>query len=230
MALPNFAVILASAKNGDIELHIPEIVLDEVFNKFRQRAEKSQTDIAGEMAKFSKLARLEYLSPVNSELIDELCLKHEAHIRKVITENKMIITPYPETSHKFLAKKAIQIKKPFNVNEKGYRDSLIWENIKSFITEEQVEIASSPEVVFVTANHKDVLAHENELHHDLTTELENQDLKTDTIVIYSDLKNFNDKVTKLFFEQASTLEGRLKNDKFWDFQLKAAIVLIFLSI
>jgi predicted nucleic acid-binding protein len=223
MALPNFAVILASAKEGDIELHIPEIVLDEVLNKFRQRVEKSQKGISGEMAKFSKLVRAEYESPITSELVNEVCQEHETHLRKVIADNKIVITPYPNTPHKFLAQKAMLAKKPFNINEKGYRDNLIWENIKSFISGEDTEIASSPEVIFVTANHKDFMADENELHHDLIIELESQDLKTETVVMYTELKDFNDKVTKLFFEQASTLEGKLKNDEFWDFKLKETI-------
>lgn len=223
MSSPGFAVILASAKNGDIELHIPEIVLDEVFNKFRQRLEKSQSDVSSEIGKFNKLARTELECEITPELVSDACVDYESHIRETIAENKVNITPYPETPHKYLAKKAMLTKKPFNANEKGYRDSLIWENIKTMISEEDVEIASSPEVVFVSGNHKDFLADEGDLHGDLISELEEEGLKTDSVLVYQNLHDFNKNVTMLFLEQASRFEGKLKNDEFWDFKLKQAI-------
>nr|WP_121271687.1 PIN domain-containing protein [Pedobacter schmidteae] len=223
MSSPGFLIILASAKKGDIELHVPDVVLDEVFNKFRQRLEKSQSDISSEIGKFNKLARTELECEITSELVVSSCTEYESYIRKIIEDNNVHITPYPETSHKYLAKKAMLTKKPFNSNEKGYRDCLIWENIKYMISDEDVDIASSPEVVFITGNHKDFLADEGNLHSDLISELEDEWLKTDSVRVYQNLHDFNKEITMLFLEQANMFEGKLKNAEFWDFQLKSAI-------
>jgi predicted nucleic acid-binding protein len=42
MQSPNFQVLLESSKKGNIDLMIPELVMDEVLNKFNQRIEKSK--------------------------------------------------------------------------------------------------------------------------------------------------------------------------------------------
>lgn len=223
MQTPSFKITLESAKRGEIELHIPEIVLDEVFNKFAQRLQKTKSEISSEIEKFNKLTRKSVGSPFTDPLITKSIKEYQDHVQKIIKEHHIVVDQYPATDHKRLAKKAMLSKKPFNINEKGYRDCLIWENLKSLISQEDVEIASTPEAVFISGNHKDFCAKENKLHEDLIEELEEDKLRTDSIIIYSNLTDFNDKVTKLFFEKASQFEGKLRNKDFWDFELKDAI-------
>lgn len=223
MRSPNFKILFENSKKDEIELFIPKIVIDEVLNKFNQRIEKFKSDINGELTKFEKVSRLTTDFSITEGSIKKLNIKYKKHLEKNIKTNGIKIIEYPKTSHEFLAKKAMLALKPFNVNEKGYRDCLIWENIKSLISSEDIEIAVTPEVAFITNNYKDFSKEDDKIHDDLISELENENLNPDSVIIYPSLKEFNDRVTKLFFSQASVFEGKLKNNEFWYFELKSIV-------
>ena len=140
----------------------------------------------------------------------------------MIKYNSIEVINYPKTDHKFLAHKAINKLKPFNSNEKGYRDCLIWENIKELLTESEGAV-SQPELVFISNNYKDFATCEYELHSDLISELENEDYDSKSVIVYPNLSEFNDKQTKLFFAQSESFEKKLKQKELWDFDLHSII-------
>ncbi|KKK54094.1 hypothetical protein LCGC14_3088210, partial [marine sediment metagenome] len=205
----SFKILFESAKQEKIEIFIPEIVVDEIFNKYYQRLKKSETNIESEITTYNKLTQGKKESEITDTEIDKAIDKYKKHFKKVVSENGIKILSYPETEHKFLAKKAMLKLKPFNSNEKGYRDCLIWENIKNLLTEEDAVIAL-PELVFLSNNHKDFVTSDNELHSDLISELENGLFDFKSVKVYPNLNEFNDKQVRLFFEQASTFENKLR--------------------
>ncbi len=214
----NFKILFESVKKGNLEVYIPEIVLDEVVNKYDSRINKSKNDIESELKTFHKLTKEKQKFTISDELLQSCLSKYQEHLQKIVKENNIIVLPYPKTEHKLLANKAMLKLKPFNSNEKGYRDCLIWENIKSLLTEEEAVVAL-PELVFVTNNYKDFATPEFELHSDLIKELENEDFDPDSVRIYQNLSEFNEKQVKLFFTQANTFEKKLKDGNIYDFKL-----------
>jgi rRNA-processing protein FCF1 len=206
----SFKILFESARQGKIEIFIPEVVVDEIFNKYIQRLQKAKADIESELISYNKLTHEEKKSGITDKDINEATDKYKTHFKKVVSENKIKILAYPNTKHKFLAKKAMLKLKPFNSNEKGYRDCLIWENIKNLLTEEDAVIAL-PELIFLSNNHKDFANSENELHPDLISELEYEQFDSKSVIVYPNLNEFNDKQARLFFEQASTFENKLRN-------------------
>lgn len=223
MQSPNFQVLLESSKKGNIDLMIPELVMDEVINKFNQRIEKSKKDIGSELVTLNKLTNNEIENPVADSIIEKAKKNYRKHFEKIIAINKIGVLPYPKTEHKYLAKKAMLKLKPFNTNEKGYRDCLIWENIKGLISADDIEDIITPELIFITNNNKDFSSDTGKVNEDLHAELEDENLNTESLEIHSSLGEFNDKIAKLFLLQASIFEGKLKNNTFWDFELKAII-------
>lgn len=219
---PNFKILLESAKDEKIELFIPEIVLDEVINKFSQRINKAKIDINSEVNSFEKITNEKLGIEVSDKIIVSSILKFKKYLYKVIKQNKITIIPYPKTDHKYLAKKAMLCLKPFNTNEKGYRDCLIWENVKSLLSDGEERIAT-PEIIFLTNNNKDFTSVNNNLHDDLVLELEDINHDSESIIIYPNLSEFNEKVTKLELIQSTSFETKLINDEFWDFNLKSTI-------
>ncbi len=191
MSSREFSILLAAAKNGSIDLYIPCIVLDEVFNKFRQRLEKYHTDIDFEFEGLNRDARTNLKHPITSDFILECIYNYEYYIKELISIHHIHILPYPKTSHQYLAKKAMYAKKPFNVNEKGYRDNLIWENIKTLISKKDVTNQNSLELIFITANRKDFLTDEGDFHEDLVFELKREGYQTDYIFAFQSVYEFN---------------------------------------
>jgi len=218
----NFKLLFESAKKGDIKIYIPEVVLDEVVNKYNKRLEESEQKIESELKTFNKVSRLKIDSYITKSVIEKSLTDYKKHIKNIIKENAIDVIEYPKTDHKFIAEKAINKSKPFNSNEKGYRDCLIWENIKELLTESESAI-SQPELVFITNNYKDFATNEYELHPDLISELENEDYDTKSVIIYPSLIEFNDKQTKLFFAQSESFEKKLKQKELGDFDLHKEI-------
>lgn len=218
----NFKVLFESAKKGNIKIYIPEIVLDEVINKYNQRLEESTRKIDSELKTFKKLSKADEKNPLTKSIIEKSVADYQKHLKKVVKENSIEVTKYPKTEHKFLAYKAMNKLKPFNSNEKGYRDCLIWENIKTLLTDYESAV-TQPELVFISNNYKDFATSEYELHPDLISELEDEDFDSKSVIIYPKLTEFNDKQAKLFFVQSESFSKKLKNNEFWDFDLKSEI-------
>jgi predicted nucleic acid-binding protein len=219
----NFKLLFESAKKGDIKIYIPEVVVDEVVNKYNKRLEESKEKIESELKTFNKVSKLNQSSSITKSIIDRSVLDYKNHLQKVIKENTIEIIDYPKTDHKTIALKAINKYKPFNTNEKGYRDCLIWENIKQLLTESESAI-SQPELVFISNNYKDFATNEYELHPGLISELENEDYDSKSVIIYPSLSEFNDKQTKLFFTQSKSFEKKLKQKELGNFDLHSVII------
>jgi predicted nucleic acid-binding protein len=218
----NFKLLFESAKKGDVKIYIPEVVLDEVVNKYLKRLEDSMFKIHSELKTYKKLSREQENNPITQRMINKSVSEYQKHLQQIIEVNSIEIIKYPKTDHKFLANKAINKLKPFNANEKGYRDSLIWENIKELLTENESAI-SQPELVFISNNYKDFATSEYELHSDLISELENEDFDSKSVIVYPSLSEFNDKQTKLFFAQSKSFEKKLIQRELWDLDLNKVI-------
>ena len=218
----NFKVLFESAKKGDVKIYIPEIVLDEVINKYNQRLEQSKLKVDSELKTFKKLSRTDRKNPLTKTIIDKSVSDYQNHLKKIIKENSIVVLKYPKTDHKILAHKAMYKLKPFNSNEKGYRDCLIWENIKTLLTDYESAV-TQPELVFVSNNYKDFATSEYELHPDLISELEDEDFDPKSVIVYPKLSEFNDKQAKLFFAQSASFGKKLKKNELWDFDLKSEI-------
>jgi len=205
----NFKILFESSEKVVLDIFIPQIVLDEVINNYGKRISKSITDIESELNKLQKLTRKKKRTIITDEFIDSCLSKYKKHIKNIIKENDIQVILYPDTDHKFLANKAMLKLKPFNTNEKGYRDCLIWENIKSILTKEKT-VGASSELALVSNNHKDFATSEFELHPDLIKELKNEDFNPGSVKFYQSLNEFNDKHTKPLLAQANTFEKKLK--------------------
>lgn len=213
----NFKILFENVKNGNIEIYIPEIVIDEVKNKFRQRLNQSRKLVETELIKFNKIAKKNISSILKDEVVSDSIIEYIEHLEKLIAKNDIKILSYPKTSHNFIAKKAILKLKPFNINEKGYRDCLIWENIKDLLTKEEIVL---PELIFVTNNYKDFSEKDSyKLHQNLVSELLDRGFASNSVVVYPSLGEYNDKQGKIFLEQATTFEENLEEGKFRNFDL-----------
>lgn len=218
----NFKLLFESAKKGDVKIFIPEVVLDEVVNKYVKRLEDSKKKIDSELKTYKKLSKEQETNPISQNMIDKSVTEYQKHLQQVVKDNSIEVIKYPKTDHKFLANKAINKLKPFNANEKGYRDSLIWENIKELLTESESAV-SQPELVFISNNYKDFATSEYELNSDLIAELEDEDFDSKSVIVYPSLSEFNDKQTKLFFAQSKSFEKKLIQKELWDFDLHSEI-------
>lgn len=213
---PDWTLLLESSFNSNIELLIPQLVIEEVLNKFEERLRTAENRLNKELLVIKKLTDREIHTQITK--IKTYLNDYTRYLLNELKTNKAKIIDYPKVSHKNLVQKAIKKKKPFNENEKGYRDALIWENVKENIPEIGTS-AGNPELVFITNNKADFLDENLNLHPDLIIELEDESLDLEAIRTYPDLQSFTKEIKHLFFSQAKSFKKRLFDSVFEEFDL-----------
>ncbi|RLL81553.1 PIN domain-containing protein [Mesotoga sp. BH458_6_3_2_1] len=149
MSGSSFFTLFEAVRAALIELKVPDVVIDEVVNRFREDLEETLQKKRKLDSKLDSLLKKETSnsSPdicVEKEVIDYRNFLH-SQLKKLNAE----VLPYPETPHKLIVERCLRRRAPFKKDGKGYRDSLIWESI--------VQLSKSTEepVVFVTSNTTD---------------------------------------------------------------------------
>lgn len=177
---PSFQVLLEKASIVPATINVPEVVLEEIVNKYRERLED----------KFSQFKKLsdELLDLTKRSIIIDLDIDQEIdNYKKYLTNeldrNGVKINGYPRASHKQIVGRALARKKPFKNNGSGYRDSLIWECVK------EVHRWGDNPVAFITNNIHDFCDSNGNLDPDLSSEVRN----TKRLTIFRQLRDFNER-------------------------------------
>lgn len=181
-----------TSKICGIRVLVPEIVIDEVINHYREKIDEANKDLEKAKKGISFFYPMEsvrdYFSPTNT---DQLLKDYRNALFKRLDELNITIIPYPNISHKELVKRDLARKKPFQPSGKGYRDALIWESVCNNIEKTD----NNPDVVFINKNTKDFFEKGN-IHPDLQTDVEKKGLSHECIVIYEDISKAIDEYIK----------------------------------
>jgi hypothetical protein len=181
----NFEMLLNYCNNMRYTLLLPQIVVQEVDNKYRQKKDALRQAYAGLMKDSAKLG---------IELPDELSRLggFEYSLEKTIKEKYYRVTDvaYSGVDHGQLVRKALKPKLPFRENEKGYRDSLLWLSILNHAKSRNY----AGEIAFINQNSKDFFegeGNEKRLHSDLLEDVQELGI-TASLSVFSGLKEFID--------------------------------------
>ncbi len=114
------------------------------------------------------------------------------------------VLSYPNVSHESLVRKATQRKKPFSEKGEGYRDALIWGNVKEALLDDDP-------IYFITNDESDFYNKDGSLHSDLVDELKEKDICLNKLHIYNDLSKFNDDHVKPSLDELNDLKERISS-------------------
>lgn len=178
-----------SVKSTGDTVHIPEVVVDESINKYREKTRECKLKIDRGISDFKRLTGKDVEdNPISDEFILKESEKYARSFKKQLQELGIKIIPYPSISHQELVKRDLARKKPFQETGKGYRDALIWESVKS-ICEKSLSLFENPKIIFVNKNHKD-FCEEGLLHPDLKEDLVNNGINEDYVRVIEDIDMF----------------------------------------
>lgn len=178
-----------SVKSTGDTVYIPEVVVDESINKYREKTRECKLKIDRGISDFKRLTGKDVEdNPISDEFILKESEKYARSFRKQLQELGIKIIPYPSISHQELVKRDLARKKPFQETGKGYRDALIWESVKS-ICEKSLSLFENPKIIFVNKNHKD-FCEEGLLHPDLKEDLVNNGINEDYVRVIEDIDIF----------------------------------------
>ena len=159
MRSSKFKFLFEFSRKIPFNILIPEIVYDEVINKYTEMFEK-------QIMVYDKSV-LQLKPFLYSKNVDFLAFDIEMEVENyrdflndLVKSEKIKLIPYPKTSHKNIVLHELSGKKPFKENGAGYRDMLIIESIfEKFTTPEET-------IIFISNNSRD-FGEEPNLHDDL---------------------------------------------------------------
>lgn len=174
---PNMTVLETLIKLGKCKLIVPEIVVLEAKNKFREEIQKCM----------SNLGKINRMLPPGMERVpipdhENVAQEYSKWLDARLVELNAEIIGHSDVSHDAIVKRALSGRKPFRKSGKGYQDTLLWEIILRHV--------ASPDdtTFFVTGNYDDFADDSHEqLHADLMADLGVANLPLDAVVLCGSL-------------------------------------------
>lgn len=177
---PNFILLFNFIENSQSTLLFSELVIQEIENIY-QREWTKNTEVLNKATK--------HLSNLSGEPF-QIEIKQKLYSFKTILGekvNNIIYMPYDEILHTTLVKRAIQKIKPFQENEKGYRDTLIWLSFLTYLKNNPNKIRN--EVAFITNNSNDFGDKNSGFYESLKSDITEFNIKP-KITLYNSIQAF----------------------------------------
>jgi PIN domain len=200
MRSSNFRLLREGLRVIPAELKVPEVVLDEVVNRFAEDLEEA---VAEARKAEAGLARL-LAGPLNSSAktlnVGKETEAYREWLIASLEEAGVEILPYPDVPHKEVVRRDLQRRHPFKRDGSGYRDCLIWENVRELVRND------TDSVVFVTANKSDFGQGPR-----VAADLQQDVPDSNCLEIVTSLAGFNDKFVLPKLSPMHDLKARLQN-------------------
>lgn len=180
----DFKFLFNYLENSHSILLMSDLVCEEVENIRQRELQGSINSLKNELKKITK-----YNSVLDVYDFDKLNEEYDFKSKlKIRTENIEFI-PYNRIEQSVVVKRALKNIKPFQEEEKGYRDTLIWLSFMEYLKNNN----SKKEIAFITNNKSDFYANGKlEFHSDLKKDIEEFGI-TCKIIPYDSLYKFIDK-------------------------------------
>jgi hypothetical protein len=177
----NFIYLFNFLENTGSKLFISEVVCEEVDNKFKTEIESLKKNFSDGIKKSNSVL-------LQAPELDLKLLDTEYSFRKTLSSktNNVTFLSYDEISLQTLVNRAIKKVKPFQYEDKGFRDTLIWLSLLEFLSKNK----EKSKIAFINQNSSDFYNPEKTtLHDDLKNDLETYNLKNE-FSVYESIKDF----------------------------------------
>ena len=207
--------ILAAENYTDLQLVIPQLVVDELRNHVEKRLKAIIDDVDKVRRDYAKLSGFHpyYLtSMIDAGKKQAVLDRFEKRIQQLETEGRILC--YPSMSPKELAYRSIKVKAPFQENDKGMRDTLIWLTAK----EQVLQGKPIDTTIIVVAKDKAFWDKDKKkLNEGLVEELKDSGIPLDSIAISNDFQEIIKTHIYGKLPQIKWVEVAIKGGKVIDF-------------
>ena len=192
-------VFLGNVKLIPATILVPEVVIDEVTNHFREKLEAAQREFAQAQRRLTALLS-DPRPTLESAPIECAASEYRQSLLKQLSDAGGRTLPYPDIPHHKIVERDLMRRKPFKRDGSGYRDLLIWESVR------RVMRGGHERIAFLTANTRDFAAN-GEIHGDLATDV----LNPKRIELFTSLKEFNNRHIHPRQQTADRLQQELRS-------------------
>ncbi len=198
-------------------LYVPQLVIDEVTNKYSERLAICQTKIDKEIRSIERLTTQTLLSPISNDRRQEMARKYREVLKNRLSEAGAAIVKYPTVSHRTVVHRSLSRRWPFDTKDSGYRDYLIWMTIIKLARQKKDPIA------FITMD-KHFADEEFNLHRDLVADLIKNDLEGNSVALVRSLEEFVDRHMKPRMKKEEYIRKRLSAGPYRGINLETIIL------
>jgi len=207
----NFRVLELLARNGVCEIVIPEVVVLEIKNLYREEL----------IDKLSLLPKLQALLPPKQKIshidVEALCKAYDDFLTNKIRQLGVRIYPNNTIPQDTILRRLFAKRKPFNpakTSDHGYRDALIWEIVLEKVLAKEVQ------TILISGNLTDFGDKDGtKLHPHLVEDLKSKGFPDTAIRICPSLGHWVSDYGKLHLERASIAED-LRDGEIKGFSLR----------
>lgn len=177
----NFKLLFNYVANTDSTILISEIVCDEINNKYRQAIQESHHSLTSALGKYQRL----FIEDLKIEIPKG---EDKYNFRNVIlskTEH-LIIYGYENISNSTIVTRAIKKVKPFQEEDKGFRDTLIWLSFLDYLKSRGIK----EDITFINNNSSDFYNDKkSDFNDDLKKDIAENEI-TNNFSVFKDLYSF----------------------------------------
>jgi hypothetical protein len=218
---PSALLLEAFLRRTKGKLMIPRVVIEEVRNKHSQHIVEATEIFRVAVKKTSEAhKKLAGLLDVETEVnLDEpqSDKSYSAFLDDKLKTLQATVDDYADVKHESVVKRAITKKRPFRSDDKGYRDTLVWESVLK-VCDPGVSIA------FIS-NDAEAFWKDDELHPDLKEDLNAKGVPSDQFRIFKSLSAFTDECVLPLLTQERDYLTLIKSHKFEDLDIAEEIAL-----
>lgn len=221
MSGPSFRLFEWFLSNREATLVVPQIVLEEVKNKYFERCQDYFETTTKALRKLNGILDQGFSIPLNSY---DLQGYHEIYCERLSKKLKDLNTDIPDHEdipHKDIVLRDLSRRLPFRRIGKGqresvgYRDVLLWEVMLGKVAPD------CDSIVFISNNKRDFCDKGSDsLHKDLIQDLIQKGFPHDHIIILDSLETFNTRYTRPEIPMVEEARIFLERGKYKDFSIK----------
>ncbi|MGI9301457.1 MAG: PIN domain-containing protein [Gammaproteobacteria bacterium] len=156
----HFRLLFECAPLHDVTLAIPEVVIDELVGNYDRRYRKLCESVTKAQSGLRQLTGEQVAFDLQAA--DTAKQAYRSWFNSKIVEQSIVRLLYPDVSHAEVVKRIYESRRPFQGDERGYKDFLIWWSCVA-------AIKTYGKCVLVTENARD-FADSGKLHYDLQRE------------------------------------------------------------
>jgi len=212
----HFRVFLNEATRTGHTVYVPEVVFEEVANKFCELLASHVEEVNRAIQKVERFAAIRLRRPIGQRRVRQYCARYRRELRDKLAPVASFLG-YPAVTHQDLVSRALKRFRPFQPKGTGYRDALLWHNV--------LELASAgdPEdIALVTANSADFAidrANPETLHPDLVQDLSSLQDRTCNVLLFADLRTFVDRQIISELQRIEQIRAQLQSASFPGFDI-----------
>jgi hypothetical protein len=208
---PASQALLHAARRGHFQLVVPELVMRETINKFREELQKATRSLGGNVRTVNRLmgrAESRGIMPISIEPLplDSLVEIYGTYLREELEGAGGFFPGFPGLSHASIVDRILTRRKPSGAEKESYRDILLWEAV--------VDSAARGQTAFVTNNWRDFANPDNhtDLHKELEADLQARGLPSGSVRLFETIAAYVDDRVTPATERLQELRSRLVED------------------